>query len=153
MGICCSREKYLNLDKPFSIKIKTNIYNKYSNNDIKKIVDYVRYILQNEGSAFRKYISHYIYIKNIYLTTDIHLVFHIELTIDKHGKHNDKHVHYCIGKVLTSSELKKLFTVLEVKNHVYRSLDTAALCEERLLLSNDSYFSIEYTDIVTIEVL
>jgi len=152
MGVCCSRERYLNLDKKFTIRIKTNIYNRYLERDIKRIVDYVRFILQNEGSVFRKYISHYIYVNKIYLIRDRFLVYHIELDIDKQGKHRDRPANFCVGKVLQLDEIRHIFSVTEVMSHVYWSLGTAANHREPLLLTDDKLFMIKTDDITSVDV-
>ena len=152
MGICCSKEKYLDIDKNFSIIIKTNIYNGYLNTDLKYIVNYVKNVLENEGSTFRDSISHYVYINRIYLITGRFLGFHINLRIDKKGKHRDRPENYCVGKILKLDEIKRLFSLSEIKSQVYWSLGTASNCGDPLLLHDEHPFNIKKENITFIEV-
>lgn len=154
MGNCCSRDTLLDIEKDINIKLETNIASGYMEGDKQNILRYVRNIIENEGSGFCSYISHYIEVFDIEYQNDPYLVFNLKLRIIKAGKNIDakNNIHYINEKKLTIEELKKLFSVSEIKSHIGWSLDTAAFRGEPLCVSGETYFTIKYDKIKYIHV-
>lgn len=141
-------EEYLDIDKNINILIKTKInYEKIKKKDQIKIKKYIKKTIEEMSSSSLDYISHYIFIKKIFLEeNNKKLSIKIILYIDKNGKK----IKVPSGKKLTIEKLKKECTIKKLKEHILWSLNESSYRSDPLKLSDFDFILPEnkITDII-----
>jgi len=126
-------EEYLGIDNDINILIKTKInYEKIKKKDEIKIKKYIKKTIEEMSSGNLNYISHYIFIKKIFLQeNNKKLSIKIILYLDKNGKK----MKVSSGKKLTIEKLKKECTIEKLKEHILWSLNESSYRSDPLKLS------------------
>ena len=130
-------DEYLDMDKNINIIIKTKINsNKINKKDEIKIKKYIKKIIEEMSSGSLDYISHYIFIKKIFLEeNNKKLSIKMILYLDKNGKKTKVHS----GKKLTKEKLKEECTKKKLRDHILWSLNESSYRSDPLKLSEFNF--------------
>ena len=145
----CSRTKtfsQLDISKKIKATLVTNLKD-FGVHTREKITKYVKNTIEDEGSSFREYISHYLIVDSITLKNEHKLVFEIVMRINPYGKFRN-----IMEKTLTIDELIEKCNKNEIREHIAWSLDTAAFRGEPLFIIDEGDFVIRYSNIERIDV-